>query len=287
MGVELLIRSDLFRSDLFLFNGFKELFAFCVMLLAIDIGNSDITVGLWKNDEWKHIWRISSKPDLPELYFGVKIRDYFFESGIEVNQVKTIVLSSVVPAMTEKIKNVSRTLFEKEPVALGPKVYESLPMNILNPFEIGSDLVANAAAAYFKYKQTCIVVDFGTALTFTTVSAEGNILGVSIAPGLKTAIRSLSQNTAKLFDVPLEMPSSSLGKNTVTAIQSGILFGYEGMVKNVVSKIREELNIECPVIATGGLSSTITSLHKFFHSIEPNLTLDGLRIIGELVNSKR
>ena len=257
------------------------------MLLAFDIGNSDITVGLWKNEEWKHIWRISSRPDLPELFFGVKIRDYFFEAGIEVSQVKTIVLSSVVPAMTEKIRNVSRTLFEKEPVVLGPKVYESLPMNILNPFEIGSDLVANSAAAYFKYKQTCIVVDFGTALTFTAVSHEGKILGVSIAPGLKTAIRSLSQNTAKLFDVPLEMPASSLGKNTVTAIQSGILFGYEGLVRNVVSKIREELNAECPVIATGGLSSTITSLSNFFYSIEPNLTLDGLRIIGELVNSPK
>lgn len=257
------------------------------MLLAFDIGNSDITVGLWKDNEWKYVWRISSRPDLPELFYGIKIRDYFFESRTEVTDVRTIVLSSVVPAMTEKIKSVSRTLFEKEPIVLGPKVYESLPMNILNPFEIGSDLVANAAGAYYKFKQTCIVVDFGTALTFTTVSGEGKILGVSIAPGLKTAIKSLSQNTAKLFDVPLEMPASSLGKNTVTAIQSGILFGYEGVVKNVVTRIREELKTECPVIATGGLSAVITSLTSFFHAIEPNLTLDGLRIIGELVNVKK
>jgi len=257
------------------------------MLLAFDIGNSDITVGLWKDNEWKYVWRISSRPDLPELFYGIKIRDYFFESRTEVSEVRTIVLSSVVPAMTEKIKSVSRTLFEKEPIVLGPKVYESLPMNILNPFEIGSDLVANAAGAYYKFKQTCIVVDFGTALTFTTVSGDGKILGVSIAPGLKTAIKSLSQNTAKLFDVPLEMPTSSLGKNTVTAIQSGILFGYEGLVKNVVAKIREELKTECPVIATGGLSSVITPLTNFFHAIEPNLTLDGLRIIGELVNGKK
>jgi len=257
------------------------------MLLAFDIGNSDITVGLWKDNEWKYVWRISSRPDLPELFYGIKIRDYFFESRTEVTDVRTIVLSSVVPAMTEKIKSVSRTLFEKEPIVLGPKVYESLPMNILNPFEIGSDLVANATGAYYKFKQTCIVVDFGTALTFTTVSGEGKILGVSIAPGLKTAIKSLSQNTAKLFDVPLVMPASSLGKNTVTAIQSGILFGYEGLVKNVVAKIREELNTECPVIATGGLSSVITPLASFFHAIEPNLTLDGLRIIGELVNVKK
>jgi type III pantothenate kinase len=255
------------------------------MLLALDIGNSDITVGLWKDNTWKHVWRISSRPDLPELYYGVKIRDYFFESGNAVDHVKTIVLSSVVPTMTDKMKNVSRTLFEKEPVILGPKVYASLPMQILNPFEIGSDLVANAAAAYFKYKQTCIVVDFGTALTFTTVSATGEILGVSIAPGLKTAIRALSQNTAKLFDVPLEMPASSLGKNTITAIQSGVLIGYEGLVKNVVAQIQAELNRPSIIIATGGLSSVITPLENFFYSIEPHLTLDGLRLIGEHVSA--
>ncbi|GIL21925.1 MAG: type III pantothenate kinase [Bacteroidota bacterium] len=255
------------------------------MLLALDIGNSDITVGLWKDNAWKHVWRISSRPDLPELYYGVKIRDYFFESGNAVDQVKTIVLSSVVPAMNDKLKNVSRMLFEKDPVVLGPKVYASLPMQILNPFEIGSDLVANAAAAYFKYKQACIVVDFGTALTFTTVSAKGEILGVSIAPGLRTAVRALSQNTAKLFDVPLEMPTSPLGKNTITAIQSGVLFGYEGLVKNVVSHIQAELKVSCIVVATGGLSSIIAPLTGFFHSIEPNLTLDGLRLIGEHVST--
>lgn len=256
------------------------------MLLAFDIGNSDITVGLWKDQKWIHVWRIASRPDLPELYFGVKIRDYFFESENSVANVRTIVLSSVVPAMTEKIRNVSRTLFEKEPVVLGPKVYDLIPMGILNPFEIGSDLVANAAAAYFKYKRHCIIVDFGTALTFTTVSGTGEILGVSIAPGLKTAIRSLSQNTAKLFDVPLEVPTSSMGKNTITAIQSGIIFGYEGLVSNMVSRIRSELKTECLVIATGGLSSVISTLHNFFDSIEPNLTLDGLRIIGEWIDKK-
>jgi type III pantothenate kinase len=257
------------------------------MLLAFDIGNSDITAGLWKDNEWKHIWRIPSRPDLPELYFGVKIRDYFFESSTDLTLVSTIVLSSVVPAMTDKIKSVSRMLFDKDPIVLGPKVYGELPMDILNPFEIGSDLVANAAGAYFKHKQTCVVVDFGTALTFTTISDAGKILGVSIAPGLKTAIRSLSQNTAKLFDVPLAMPASALGYNTVTAIQSGILFGYEGLVRNMVLKIREELQTECPAIATGGLSSIITPLNNFFHSVEPNLTLDGLRMIGEVVNNKK
>ncbi len=254
------------------------------MLLALDIGNSEITIGLWENDEWTHHWRIPSMPDQPELFYGIKIQDYFLEVSASVDSVKKIVISSVVPGLTEKIQNVIKALFHQEPILLGPKVYKHLPIEILNPYEIGSDLVANAMAAHIKYKQTCIVVDFGTALTFLTISKEGKILGVSIAPGLKTAIKALSQNTAKLFDVPLSMPVSSLGKNTVTAIQSGILVGYEGLVKNLVEKIRKELNDECIVVATGGLSTIITPLQNFFYKIDSKHTLDGLRYIAELYN---
>ena len=256
------------------------------MLLAFDIGNSDITIGLWSQEQWKYIWRIASKPDQPELYYGVKIRDYFLEAGIGVNSVETIVLSSVVPALTEKIKSVIRNLYLKEAITLGPAIYSQLPIEVLNPHEIGSDLVANAMAAYTKFKQTCIVVDFGTALTFTTVSGGGKILGVSIVPGLRTALKALTQNTAKLFDVPLEMPTSALGISTVTAIQSGIVIGYEGLVKNMVTAIRAELKTDCPAIATGGLSFVITSLKGFFHTVDAHLTLDGLRFVGEVVSKK-
>ena len=256
------------------------------MLLALDIGNSDITMGLWDGTGWQ-VWRIPSRTDQPELFYGIKVRDYFLEATLPMEKVAIIVVSSVVPGLTDKIKNVVRSLFRREPVMVGPGLYEKLPIEVLNPYEIGSDLVANAVAAYFKLKQTCIVVDFGTALTFTTISGEGKILGVSIVPGLRTAIRALSQNTAKLFDVPLEMPLSALGTNTVTAIQSGIVIGYEGLVKNVVHAIRAELKVECPAIATGGLSFVITSLKGFFQVVDPQLTLDGLRIIGELVNEKK
>ncbi len=257
------------------------------MLLALDIGNSDITLGWWDCSEWKHIWRIPSKPDQPELFYGVRIRDYFLESAIPVTQAEIIVLSSVVPALTEKIRTVLRTLFEKEAIVLGPKVYDKIPLEILNPYEIGSDLVANATAAYFQLKQTCVVVDFGTALTFTTVSGEGKILGVSIVPGLRTAIKSLTQNTAKLFDVPLEMPRSALGRNTVTAIQSGIVIGYDGLVRSMVGSIRKELAEECPAIATGGLSFVITSLKDFFYRVDPHLTLNGLRLVGEWIQKNK
>jgi len=256
------------------------------MLLALDVGNSDITMGLWKQKTWQ-IWRIPSRLDQPELFYGVKVRDYFLEAGVSITSVQTIVMSSVVPGLTDKIRNVLRSLFVREPVLLGPGVYEKLPIEVLNPYEIGSDLVANAVGAYYLMKRTCIVVDFGTALTFTTVSDKGKILGVSIVPGLRTALRSLTQNTAKLFDVPLEMPSSALGINTVTAIQSGVVIGYEGLVKNMVQAIRSELKLECPAIATGGLSFVITSLRGFFERVEPQLTLDGLRHVGELANGMK
>jgi len=254
------------------------------MLLAIDIGNSDITLGWWSGTGWGHIWRIPSKPDQPELYYGVRVRDFFLEARIPFDRPEVIVMSSVVPALTEKLRSVIKTLFERDPVLLGPKVYKKIPMKILNPFEIGSDLVANAAGAFFQFKKTCIVVDFGTALTFTTVSGEGEILGVSIVPGLRTALKALTQNTARLFDVPLEMPRSALGRNTVTAIQSGIVIGYEGLVKNMVQAIRHELKEECPAIATGGLSFVITSLKNYFFVVDPQLTLNGLRIIGQYVS---
>lgn len=257
------------------------------MLLVLDIGNSDITIGLWDDKTWKAVWRIPSKVDQPELFYGVKILDFFLESNLSTDSVQSIIVSSVVPALTEKIKSVIRNLFQKEPAVVGPKIYDTLPIQILNPYEIGSDLVANAMGAFIKFKQTCIVVDFGTALTFTTVSGEGKILGVSIVPGLRTALKALTQNAAKLFDVPLEMPTSALGTSTVTAIQSGIVIGYEGLVRKMVSAIREEIKIDCPAIATGGLSFVISPLKNFFHAIDPNLTLDGLRYIAEAVENKK
>jgi type III pantothenate kinase len=252
------------------------------MILVLDIGNSDITIGLWDGSQWKHTWRIPSRTSEPELFYAVKMRNNFFEAGMTFASIKKIAVSSVVPDLTEKVQRALRTLFGVEPILLGPAVYKNLPLEVLNPYEIGSDLVANAMGAYMKLKRTCIVADFGTALTFTTISNTGKILGVSIVPGLRTAIKALSQNTAKLFDVPLETPKSALGTSTITAIQSGLVIGYDGLVRSMITAIRKELNEECPAVATGGLSFVITSLKGFFESIEPNLTLDGLREIAEV-----
>jgi type III pantothenate kinase len=252
------------------------------MLLAIDIGNSDVTIGLHDQQTWKHIWRIPSVASRPELFYGIRIRDNFLEAGIGLSSVQKVVISSVVPDLTDKIINVAVTLFERDPIVLDTDVYRKLPIAVLNPYEIGSDLVANALAGFTLFKNGCIVVDFGTALTFTTISAKGEILGVAIAPGLKTSIRSLSQSAAKLFEVPLEMPPSVLGKNTIRAIQAGVLFTYEGGVKHVLQRVRAEAGANIPAVATGGLVSVIPSLPELVERIEPTLTLDGLKLIGDL-----
>ena len=258
------------------------------MLLAIDVGNSDITLGIYSSERWTTTWRIPAVSDLPHMFYSLKILDYFFERGLNREDVKSVVISSVVPALSEKIVHAAASLFDREPVVMGPEVYAKLPIKVLNPYEIGSDLVSNALAAYTHFKSSCVAVDFGTALTFTTVSSDGEILGVSIAPGLKTAIKSLSQNTAKLFDVPLEIPSSVLGRGTIHAIQAGVLIGYEGMVKHMLEKIRTELNQPTlNTIATGGLSSIIPSLHDVFTLVDPNLTLQGLKIAAEIVQPGR
>ena len=253
------------------------------MLLAVDVGNTDTVFGLYETGTWSHIWRMRSLVQESEAHYESKLRLHFLEAAVWFGEVETVVLCSVVPAMTPIIQKVLRSLFGDEIVIVGPDIYPGLDIEIDHPHEIGADLIANAVAVISRYKQNCIVVDFGTALTFTTVSKDGAILGVAILPGLITAVKALFANTAQLPEVPLKLPSSAIGKNTVEAIQAGILLGYEGLVKSLILRIRTELEGDCIAVATGGLSSIIETLRDEFIEIDPKLTLDGLRIIGEKV----
>lgn len=255
------------------------------MLIAFDIGNSDITIGVHDNTSWIHIWRLPSSK-MNDVFYALKIQDRFLEAGLETTVIKRVVVSSVVPDITDTIVRVAETLFHVSPVLVSVPVYEKLPVRILNPYQIGTDLVANSVAAFSHEKRNgrdVVVVDFGTALTFTVIRRDGEITGVAILPGLKTAIKALSQNTAKLFDVPLELPESVLGKDTIHAIQAGLLYGYEGVVGNILKRIRHELDGDIHVIATGGLCTVVPGLDKQVHHIIPTLTLEGLRIIHSAV----
>ena len=246
------------------------------MNLVVDIGNTDIVAGYHHQASWLHMWRLPSEnyPMIEDF-----LRRKLEENGI--NDLKLVVLSSVVPSAVPVVQDALQVLTGLQPVLIGPDLFRRLDMHILQPAEIGSDLVANAYAAWSRFKTACVAVDFGTALTFTAVSSEGNIEGVAIAPGLRTAAHALFLKAARLPEIPLALPETAIGKDTTHALQSGILFGYVGLVKEMVSRFREELGGSCRLIATGGLSRVLTPIQDFFDQIDPTLTLDGLRLLGE------
>jgi type III pantothenate kinase len=260
---------------------------YMTLLLAVDTGNSDTVFGLFQQEKCIFQWRMQTSIKYSVAEYGLFLRTSLLEASIKLADIQTVVYSSVVPLVTPIIQQMLATLFTNDIIFVEPQIYDTLPIKPINKHEIGADLVANATAAYTRYQSACIVVDFGTALTFTTIANDGTLIGVAIAPGLKTALRALVQNTAQLPDVPLEIPTSALGKNTTQALQAGILLGYTGLVKELVTQIRTELKQpNCPIIATGGLAFVMKPLTNFFSEIDVNLTLDGLRIIGEMQREK-
>lgn len=255
------------------------------MLLAIDIGNTDAVFGFFKDGKVERVCRIKApKEESSLLYYDYRFRNYLLENELQNIVFDQVVVSSVVPTLTELFVQLGANFCKNEPLVVSSGSYKKVKVLIDNPKELGSDLFANAVAAYEKYAQKCIIVDFGTALTFTAVSGNAEVLGVAIVPGLKTAMNSLFSKTAQLPEVPLKLPQKTIGTNSIHSIQSGILFGYEGLVRNMLERIKAELGIDCKVIATGGLSSIITTLTDEFDDIDRNLTLNGIRIIGENVS---
>ncbi|MEE9373038.1 MAG: type III pantothenate kinase [Saprospiraceae bacterium] len=247
------------------------------MMLAIDIGNSNVVIALKQGDAWSHQWRMNTKNDEEaELFYLQEIANIFFEYDIDTSLIEGVVLSSVVPVLRPIFYEIFTKRYDLVVTIVGPDMYEILNFEVPRPDQIGTDLVANAYAGYIKYGGKVSVVDFGTAMTITTVNDHGKILGVSIAPGIKTAMKALVANTAQLPDIPLELPESVLGNNTIHAMQAGILWGYVGMVKEMATKIRSELSEDYKMIATGGLSFIMKELEDVFHIVDRNLTLNGL-----------
>lgn len=252
------------------------------MIIAIDIGNTDLVFGFYDKG-WKSSFRTPSSPILDEAEYEKKLRIFLLEEEIDLTEVSVAILSSVVPDLTLVIHDLFKILYSGEIVVVDGNCLAQLSLGEINPHELGSDLAANAVGAFEKYKQSTIVVDFGTALTFTSVNDQGEILGVSIAPGVRTAMKSLSSNTAQLPEIPLQIPSRVIGRNTVEAMQSGIMQGYVGLVRHMVTQIKSEMNSNPKVIATGGLSFIFQPLHDLFDDMDVNLTLDGLRaMLGRL-----
>ena len=251
------------------------------MFLAIDIGNSNIVIALFQNNEWTHSFRYETKELQPEYYYESALRNLLLEWGIHNYDINDCVVSSVVPDMNGLILEAVYSVTGTTPMLLGPDIFKALDLAVPHPYEIGSDLVCNAYAAIKKYGNQCIVVDFGTALTFTIIDAIKGIIGVTIAPGLKTAINSLSSQTAQLPLVSLKMPPSVIGHDTASAIQAGVLRGYVGLVNEILNSMKTELNEPYKVVATGGLSAILHPLEQSFDAIDKMLTLDGSKLIYE------
>ncbi len=247
------------------------------MLLAIDIGNTNIVFGINDNGKWLNSWRIQTDKKKMADEYEVIFRALLSAGKICRAEVEKIILSSVVPSLVRPFTEMLPGVFEGTKITVvDPEIYPKLPVKVLNPYEIGADLVANSTAAFQKYGNLTMVIDFGTALTFTTIGANSEIKGVAIAPGLQTAVAALAGKTAQLPQIHLTPPPSVLGENTVHAIQSGIVYGFAGLVDSMIERTQDELGKQLTVVATGGLSSVIAPLTKHIKIVEPLLTLDGL-----------
>ncbi len=254
------------------------------MLLAIDIGNTNIVFGVNDQGKWVHNWRIQTDALKMADEYRVIFSMLLSEGNIQANEINEIIISSVVPSLVYPFTEMlSKLLPGGKIVTVNPEIYHKLPVKILNPFQIGSDLVANAVAAFEKFGKLTTVIDFGTALTFTTIGKNAEIRGVAIAPGLQTAVSALAGKTAQLPQIHLTPPPSVLGENTIHAIQSGVIFGFSGLVDSIIERTQNELNENLNVVATGGLSQVIVPLTKSVKIIEPMLTLDGLYLINSKI----
>ncbi|MEZ4909556.1 MAG: type III pantothenate kinase [Saprospiraceae bacterium] len=256
------------------------------MILCIDIGNTNIVIALNKDNSWTNAFRYETKNNQPIFFYEQALRSIFLEWEIPLSACKHICISCVVPELKRIIEDAVINVTGNDPLVIDSSTYPLIDMHIPLHQEIGSDLVCNAYATLQRCTSPCMVIDFGTALTFTLISREKGIFGVTIAPGIKSAIHALDQETALLPAVPLELPPSAIGHNTVTAIQSGILWGYVGLVNGLIDKIESELGEKVDITVTGGLSAILSPVMPRLQNLDKMLTLDGMRLIYHHLQTK-
>ncbi|MSU01022.1 type III pantothenate kinase [Tissierella pigra] len=254
------------------------------MLLVIDVGNTNVVFGVYQEEKLLYDWRIATEKDRTSDEYGLLFEQIFRYHGLDPKQVKNVIISSVVPPLMHTLPAMSIKYFGIDPIVIGPGVKTGMNIKYDNPKEVGADRIVNAVAAYEKYGGPLIIVDFGTAITFCAVSKNGDYLGGAITPGIKISSEALFMRTAKLPKVEIARPEKVIAKNTINSIQSGLVYGYIGMVDYIISKMIEEMEEDertVKIVATGGFSSLIASESKYINRIDKLLTLDGLRIIFE------
>ena len=256
------------------------------MILAIDIGNTNVSLGVFKGVSLVADWRLSSGRGLSTDEIGLSLLGLFRHAELRVEDLEGICLASVVPPLTGTYREACSRYLKSDPLVVEMGTKTGVKILVSEPRGVGADRIVNACAVQPMDSGPKIVVDFGTATTFDAIDRHGNYLGGAIAPGLEIAADSLSGKTAKLPRVELTVPKNAIGKNTIDAIRSGLLFGYVSMVEGMIVRISAELdtvdNRKVLVVATGGLASTVASLSDAIDRVEPSLTLDGLRMIWNL-----
>ena len=252
------------------------------MLLCIDIGNTHIKIGLFDQDKIRAHWRFATDRSRLTDEYAMLLLDLFAADHIDVADVTGVVMSSVVPPLTPAFTELSKRYLKQTPVVVGPGLKTGLSIRTDHQAEVGADLIVNVVAARELYGAPIIVIGFGTATTFSAVSAQGEFLGVAIAPGVSTGAEALFRFAAKLPQVELVRPPHAIGKNTVHSMQSGLVFGFAGLVEGIVKRMSDELGGKPRVVATGGLAQLIADETNMSEIVEPNLTLLGLRMIHEM-----
>ena len=252
------------------------------MLLAIDVGNTNTVLGLFDlapKPVLRESFRFQTEKDRTGDEYGLQLRTLFDFAGVKLEQVHDVIVSSVVPPMQFPLEQMCKRFFGKKPLIVGPGVKTGMPVLYDNPREVGADRIVNAVAAYEKWPQGLIIVDFGTATTFDAVTPRGEYLGGAIAPGIAISMEALFHRASKLPRVSFEKPERVVGRNTVASMQSGLVYGYVGLVDGICVRMKDELGFPAKVIATGGLAPLIGSVSKQIEVVDDQLTLDGLRII--------
>ncbi len=251
------------------------------MILAVDISNTDIVLGLYRGKQLVADWRINTdKLRTPDEY-GLLLLNLFAHRRLDPSEVKAIIISNVVPPLIGAWERMCRQYFGCEPMVVGPGIRTGLSIKMENPREVGADRIVNAVAAMEKYGGPVIVIDFSTATTFDVISGRGEYLGGVIAPGLSISVEALVQRTAQLPRIEMVKPRRVIGKNTVASMQSGVMYGAVGQVNEIVRRLKEELGGDAYVVATGSLAEVISQETREINEVNPLLTLEGLRILYE------
>ncbi|NPV92586.1 MAG: type III pantothenate kinase [Firmicutes bacterium] len=251
------------------------------MVLVFDVGNTNIVMGVYEQKHLLTHWRISTDRQKTADEYAVLFKNLFDFQGLDMREVTAVVISSVVPPLNFVLEETSSRYFGVEPLVVGPGVKTGISLKYENPREVGADRVVNAVAAFERYGGPVIVVDFGTATTFCAISSHGVYLGGAIAPGIGISTEALFQRAAKLPRIELVRPKSVIGRNTISSMQSGVIFGFIGQVDGIVERIKAELGEDAKVVATGGLAELIATDSHTIDVVDPQLTLEGLRLIYE------